>query len=287
MSRLSALVRRWRWSREALNRTQPSAAPQPLLFARIRDIELRLFAGVDAPMSTEHVIHMHKTEDFVARLERTLLRVMPKRMVELGIFHGGSAIYWHDRLNPDHLSVLDIIPSAPPLESYIRRHHLESTFHPHLGVSQDDADTVRRLVREDMAGAAIDVVIDDASHMYAPTLASFECLFPMVRPGGAYIIEDWAWGHSRAWGDTWREFPLLSPLITEMMLACGSWEDAIDRIDVERYFAVVWRGGQPLPQDGSFRLKDHYIARDFALPRHTSSLMQQLTSKLRIGAQSR
>ena len=34
-------------------------------------------------------------------------------------------------------------------------------------------------------------MIDDASHLLMPTERSFDALFPRVRPGGAYIIEDW------------------------------------------------------------------------------------------------
>jgi hypothetical protein len=43
--------------------------------------------------------------------------------------------------------------------------------------------------------APLDLVIDDASHIYGPTKASFQALFPLLRPGGLYLIEDWAWAH--------------------------------------------------------------------------------------------
>jgi hypothetical protein len=35
-----------------------------------------------------------------------------------------------------------------------------------------------------------DVVLDDASHVYANTVATFEALFPAVKTGGMYLIED-------------------------------------------------------------------------------------------------
>ena len=40
-----------------------------------------------------------------------------------------------------------------------------------------------------------DLIVDDASHLYRPTLASFEVLYPRLRPGGTYVIEDWAGDH--------------------------------------------------------------------------------------------
>ena len=35
-----------------------------------------------------------------------------------------------------------------------------------------------------------DVIIDDASHIYANTITTFEALFPVVNTGGMYLIED-------------------------------------------------------------------------------------------------
>lgn len=234
---------------------------------RVRDIELRARAVL--PDSPEDVIYVNKHIAFLLNLDKVAMQIAPARMVELGIFHGGSAIYWQHRLALQCLSVFDIAPGAQKFEDYVRRHHLEGTVRAHFGVAQEDVATVRRLVDEDMKGEPIDLVIDDASHMYAPTLASFECLFPLIRPGGAYIIEDWAWGHDQKWPvETWREHPLLSPLIVEAMLACANLHRGIiDRIDIDKYYAVLWRGDTELPQDGSFRLKDHYLARGFALPK--------------------
>ena len=48
-------------------------------------------------------------------------------------------------------------------------------------------------------GGGLDLVIDDGSHLAEPTRTSFDTLFPLLAPGGFYIIEDWAWEH-------WPEF---------------------------------------------------------------------------------
>ena len=37
-----------------------------------------------------------------------------------------------------------------------------------------------------------DLIIDDASHSGPATRAAFDILWPCVRPGGYYVIEDWA-----------------------------------------------------------------------------------------------
>ena len=50
----------------------------------------------------------------------------------------------------------------------------------------------------ELGGRLIDLVIDDASHRLAETRSSFESLFPHVRPGGLFIIEDWRCDHTLA-----------------------------------------------------------------------------------------
>jgi hypothetical protein len=58
-------------------------------------------------------------------------------------------------------------------------------------VSQDDVDAICRSFIE-MTGEkpGFDLSIDDASHGYELSLQSFNRLFPLLRPGGIYALED-------------------------------------------------------------------------------------------------
>jgi hypothetical protein len=47
----------------------------------------------------------------------------------------------------------------------------------------------------ELQGAPLDLVIDDASHRLRETISSFEVLFPLLRPGGLFLLEDWDWQH--------------------------------------------------------------------------------------------
>jgi hypothetical protein len=173
-------------------------------------------------------------------------------MVEIGLLHGGSAIYWEQRFCPERLDLFDITPSIPALEDYMMRHQLDHV-HLHLGISQDDRAAITSIL-----DAPIDAVIDDASHQYAETLASFEAIFPLIRPGGVYIIEDWAWGHAAGWRG-WDERPLLSPLIMQLVLMAADERQPIFHVDVTGAFAVIERGYGTLDQN--FRVKDYYNPR--------------------------
>lgn len=42
-----------------------------------------------------------------------------------------------------------------------------------------------------------DIIIDDCSHVLEPTLVSTKTLWPFLKSGGLYVIEDWAAGLSR------------------------------------------------------------------------------------------
>ena len=246
-------------------KTCSSDAP-PTETLRVRDIELRFCPGPHRPPpSTDTVIYVHKEAAFVAAMDETLDRVRPKFMIEIGIHDGGSTAYWHHKYAPDRLVAFDISPQAPFFARYLERNGLTKTVRLHLGVSQADRERMRAAIESDFGGRPIDAAIDDASHQYAETKAAFETVFPFLRAGGAYLIEDWAWGHACNWPpNAWADMPLMSPLLTELMLVCGHASGVIDKVEINRRFAVVWRGPADLPKD-RFRLADHYFARGFSV----------------------
>ena len=230
----------------------------------VRDVELRAFSGGGPPESTESMIFVQKPPLMLKFIEEAISRTNPRRMVEIGVSQGGSAIYWENRFDLERLTLIDAAPAAPHLEQYIKRHRIDHV-RPHFGVSQDNVSRLRAIIDSDFGVELIDVVIDDASHQYAETLASFECLFPRVKPGGIYIIEDWSWGHAASWNpEWWADRPLMSPLITEIMLACAYGDAIIFHVDVFGPYAIVERGTGKINE--GFKLKDHYVRRNFVLP---------------------
>jgi hypothetical protein len=108
-------------------------------------------------------------------------------------------------------------------------------------------------------------VIDDASHLYRTTRASFEALFPLCVPGGLYIIEDWAWGH---WGGEfaspnhpWANEEPLTRLIFELVEAAGTSTGPISSITVYQGFTVIERGWMEFQNPKEFDLDKHILRR--------------------------
>ncbi len=255
---------------------QPSSVSEPTLvdegggIIRVRDIELRLWGGLQpAPAGDAHCIYLYKDRRFLSALAEVIDRVAPTRIVEIGVLNGGSTIYWAERYNVQRMAAFEISSQAPLLTQYLDRHGLADRVRVHFGTRQEDVAAVLAAMVQDFAGEQVDAVVDDASHQYVETRTTLETLLPFVRNGGVYVIEDWAWGHHENWPpQMWVNLPLMSPLLSELMLVCGRGRGVIDRIEIDPNFAVIRRGPTPLPTDGTFRLTDHYLSRNFqvALP---------------------
>ena len=110
-------------------------------------------------------------------------------ILELGVHRGDSlemlADYFPAGLvlgvdaNP-----MDIVFSTPRIKAY-------------QGL-QDDAALHERIMAENNI-AAYDLIIDDCAHIGSLAAASFQILFPRLKPGGLYIIEDWGAGYWPKW----------------------------------------------------------------------------------------
>jgi len=129
----------------------------------------------------------------------TLRSARPSNVVELGIYDGGSTALLALLFRPKRLVALDLSDRrALALDAFVERHQLGGHVHPYFGVDQADRVRLERIVADEFGSAPLDLVIDDASHRLDETTASFNVLFPRLRPGGLFVIEDWSWQHLRA-----------------------------------------------------------------------------------------
>jgi hypothetical protein len=103
--------------------------------------------------------------------------------------------------------------------------------------------------------------VDDASHLYRETRSTFEVLFPRLRPGGRYLIEDWGWAHypEALWqerGGWFHDRPALTNLVVELLLIIGTSPELISDIRVAHDYVEVVRGEAEYAH--RIKLEDHY-----------------------------
>ena len=134
-----------------------------------------------------------KSPRYLGNYERFFLPFVndPVRLLELGVFRGGSLYLWRDFFKNGFIVGLDAtVASIDDSTGRIRIYQ---------GLQQDK-DLLDRLRRE-CAPDGFDVIIDDASHVGELTRISFWHLFEHhLKPGGLYVIEDWGTGY-------WDSFP--------------------------------------------------------------------------------
>ena len=184
--------------------------------------------------------NLYKTRGLLETYERVLDQVSPiDNVVELGVFHGGSAALFAELLKPQRLVAFDLERSSA--SAYLDRYVKENdAVEVHWGVDQGD----KRALLDAVGPGPIDLVIDDASHLYDPTVASFEALFPLVRTGGLYLIEDWAWPFWERWAESsfLRFQRSLSDILLDLAGVMVARPGAIAGVDVRTPFIAVERG---------------------------------------------
>lgn len=174
----------------------------------------------------------------VVNLYRQLERNRPKRILELGMFQGGSIVFFEKLFQPERLVGIELskLP-IPALDRYIAR---GSVIQPYYGVSQADRPLMEEIIRKEFPDG-LDLVVDDASHLYDLSKESFEICFPFLRPGGLYVLEDWPWSHrapSQSNTHPWYGKPALTNLVFELVVSVAG-PSSIAKLEVHPDVVVI------------------------------------------------
>lgn len=114
-------------------------------------------------------------------------------VLELGVHRGGSLELWRDYFPAARIAGVD---------ADIRGARIEDRTRIDLFAGQQDDAAFLRDVASRVAPEGFDLIIDDASHLAKPSEAAFRALYDAhLKPGGLYVIEDWATGYLGDWPD--------------------------------------------------------------------------------------
>jgi hypothetical protein len=175
------------------------------------------------------------------------------RVLELGTWTGASIVFWSECLKPRRLVGVDAlpVPTNRALAAYLNRESVQGRVALYGNTDQANRRVLHDLIGREFSGQ-LDLCVDDASHLYAPTRASFEAVFPRLRAGGLYIIEDWAWCY---WRECKDRFPYagqepLTTLIAELVHCAGAAREIVREVSIRPGFLVVERGDGHVPETG-------------------------------------
>jgi predicted O-methyltransferase YrrM len=196
---------------------------------------------------TENDFFIFKHRALVERYAKLIDELRPQRIFELGIFGGGSTVFFAAAAPSARVVAIDLKPVASQFER-LQQHVTAGGLdvRAYAGVDQTDRARLAQIVADDFDDAPLDLVVDDCSHLYGPSRASFNELFPRLRPGGAYVIEDWPWAHppvgdEDAVGMYPDETPL-TRLLFEIVLAIPGAPGVATDITIYDTMAVIRRG---------------------------------------------
>ncbi len=229
------------------------------------DVILELYLASCAERSGTALpsFRLEKTRPMVEFYERRFGGAALANMLEVGVRYGGSVVLFHKMLRPAKLVAFDISPDrVAALDAYLEQSGAAGAVRVLYSVDQADGPLLRTIVADEFLDSPLDLVIDDGCHWLDETRLCFNALFPFLRAGGAYVIEDWSWAHWGApeWqegGGMWRDRPSLTPLVLELAMASASHPEVVESVHVRRDLVLVTKGGATLDRD--FDLSDSYV----------------------------
>jgi predicted O-methyltransferase YrrM len=169
-----------------------------------------------------------------------------RNVLEFGTWEAGSPLYMAAVTDLEKYVGIDIRDPIDGAASYLEK--FKDRVRIFYNTSQDDYEKVHKIIDENFNGP-LDLVIDDASHQYLLTRRAFEIAFSRLRPGGLYIVEDWAWAHYATdhFDNYFKGQPALSNLAIDVALAVGS-STAIGSIEVLPFCLIITKAAE-VPRD--------------------------------------
>jgi SAM-dependent methyltransferase len=174
-------------------------------------------------------------------------------IVEIGIKDGDSLLLWERYFPNATIYGADINPDSVNAHNNWADHERINTFLLDQGNITDHRNFISTIAEP------IDIVIDDGGHKMAHQILSFKELFPVLKPGGLFIVEDLCTSY---WGNILPNSGVKNPTS-----AVSFFKDLVDNVNYSLH-----RGchGRPEPWENLPPVEDDIFAS--YLDRHTESV---------------
>jgi predicted O-methyltransferase YrrM len=187
------------------------------------------------------LIPIHKPREFIEQY-RSLLSSSPARhIVEIGYLHGGMPVFLADMLPDAKIVAIDRRKPSEMVANIVGQNGLSDRVRFYSGVNQADKAAIRSIIQREFGDAPVDLIMDDASHLYEESKAGFEACFGLLRSGGLYVLEDWGWAPKFA-----GKVPL-TKLLLELVMMLATNSELVSCINIPHgAFSVITRGHSPI-----------------------------------------
>ncbi|MDR1323078.1 MAG: class I SAM-dependent methyltransferase [Candidatus Margulisbacteria bacterium] len=127
-------------------------------------------------------------------LRRFREKGQPIKLIEIGVNNGGSLEIWKKYLpRNSEIHGIDIDEKCCALQ-------FSKNIHFHLGNATD-----KKFIDKNFKDLDFDVILDDGSHICAEVKQTFDNMFPKLKPGGIYIVEDLHASYWQCYGGGFRK----------------------------------------------------------------------------------
>ena len=123
--------------------------------------------------SSAHHDYLHFYERFLGGLRNSAARIL-----EIGIFDGASLKTWEAYFTASRIVGADINPATLRFAG------------GRVAVEILDQSNIEQLVALAVKHGPFDIIIEDGSHQWEHQITSLRTLFPFLKKGGFYIVED-------------------------------------------------------------------------------------------------
>jgi len=169
------------------------------------------------------VSHTDKFEGgYVPVYETIADQIGPKgRVCELGVYKGDSLRLWQELFPEGEVTGVDCNHGCTWPDGTRK-------------VVMDQADPELAGV----LGGPFDLIVDDASHVGALTMASFMNLWPLVAPEGHYVIEDWMIGLAVFEGHPMHD-PEMFRVVSSLLGMLSSQDADVEQVTYRYGLAII------------------------------------------------
>jgi predicted O-methyltransferase YrrM len=249
---------------------------------RIDDLVFRLgadFAWDEWKSAPEGCFLMFKTQGLLESFDKFFASrpdFRPHNLFEVGIWDGGSTAYWFEYFKAQKIVAVDHLDreDSEYFRGYVASRNVADRVKTYWSVDQGDSRRLLEIVASEFE-ESLDLVMDDGSHLPKRTKSSFETLYPLLRPGGIYVIEDWNWElmpQSRSPEHEWASMDGLVGLVTDLIRMTGA--HLIPAVTVYPNFVAVEKGagltGNSIDVDASVAALPQKLERSDARELHMS-----------------